>query len=335
MMMMLRALSAALVIFLSACASFPDAPAAVTTPRIENGKLIAADGAALGLEVWRPDAPKAVVVAVHGMNDYAHAFRSAGEAFAKEAVALYAYDQRGFGRSPRFGRWPGVPAMTADLRAAVAAVRSAEPGLPVVVAGHSMGAAVVLAAMKEAPLDADGAILAAPGVWGASQMPLAYRLSLNVAATLAPGKTLTGERAGRQSTDNIPLIREMIKDPLVIKETRLDAILGVVRLMGEGWDASNDVGGRVLVLTGAKDEIIPVKTQQRMAARLCGDVEVKLYPESWHLIFSDLGAAPVWRDAAAFVLATPTKKAAGPAVRAGPAALSCSAEEGGIEGRGR
>lgn len=319
----------------SACTSFPDPPEPTTAPRIEDGRLIAADGAALGLEIWRPDAPKAVVVAVHGMNDYAHSFRIVGEAFVKEEIAVYAYDQRGFGRSPDFGRWPGASVMTADLRAAIAAVRVAEPGLPLVVVGHSMGAAVVLAAMKEGPLDSDGAILAAPGVWGSSQMPALYRVSLNAAALLAPGKTLTGERAGRQATDNIPLIREMINDPLVIKETRIDAVRGVVRLMGRGWDASNEVGGRILVLTGEKDEIVPVKTQQRMARRLCGDVTTLLYPASWHMIFSDLGAAPVWRDAAAFVVETAKTATAGPAVKTGPAASNCSAKTSDIEGRTR
>lgn len=325
----------ALSLFLSGCATFPGAPPQTVTPRIETGRLIAGDGAALGLEVWRPDAPKAVIVAVHGMNDYAHSFRLAGEALSKAGIAVYAYDQRGFGRSPGFGRWPGTPALIADLNAAIAAVRSAEPGLPMVVAGHSMGAAVVLAAMRERALDADAVILAAPGVWGASQMPLPYRLSLNLAAALAPGKTLTGERAGRQATDNIPLIREMIKDPLVIKATRIDAVLGVVRLMGAGWSASNKVGGRILLLTGEKDEIIPVKTQKRLADRLCGDVAAKLYSASWHMIFSDLGAAPVWEDAADFVLETAAKKAAGPVVSPGPAASSCSAESRGIEGRER
>lgn len=327
--------AAAGALLLGGCASLVDAPTPITTPRIESGRLIAADGAALGLEIWRPESPKAVVVAVHGMNDYAHAFRFLGEALAKEGVALYAYDQRGFGRSPDFGRWPGAPTMIADLEAAIAAVRDAEPDLPLVVAGHSMGSAVVLAALKKRALDADAVILAAPGVWGASQMPLAYRLSVNVAALFAPSKTLTGERAGRQATDNIPLIREMIKDPLVIKATRIDAVLGVVRLMGEGWDASDEVGGRILVLTGEKDEIIPVATQRRMAGRLCGPVTFKTYKEGWHMIFSDLGAAPVWRDTAAFILEATGREAAGPAVKPGPAASSCSAETGGIEGRRR
>jgi alpha-beta hydrolase superfamily lysophospholipase len=191
-----------------------------------------------------------------------------------------------------------------------------------------MGAAVVIAAAADEPLDADGAIIAAPGVWGGAQLPIAYRIALNLSAGVAPGKTLTGERAKRQSTDNIPILREMQKDPSVIKSTRLDAVLGVVRLMGDGYDASGEVGGRILFLYGEKDEIIPLKAMLRTSRRLCGAVEMRAYPEGWHLLFRDLQAQTVYRDVAAWVRAAlAAQDAAGPMRRMGPAAIACSGAE--------
>ena len=196
-----------LAVAASACVSFPDAPPASVEPTIEQNALRAADGKALGLAVWRAERPRAVIVALHGMNDYSNAFAGPGAWWADKAeITTYALDQRGFGRSPGFGRWPGTPTLAADLRSAVAAARSAHPDLPVFVVGHSMGAAVVMAAASQAPLDVDGLILAAPGVWGGTALPLPYRLTLNLAASFAPGKTLTGERANRQATDNIRYI---------------------------------------------------------------------------------------------------------------------------------
>ncbi|MEQ8936099.1 MAG: alpha/beta fold hydrolase [Amphiplicatus sp.] len=319
---------AACFLSLTACVSFPDAPPAIVTPHFSGETLISIDGAALGLTAWNAPGPKAVLVAVHGMNDYAHAFAGLGGWLSQhENIAVYAYDQRGFGRSPDFGRWPGEETMIADLSAAVAAAHAAHPGAPLFVLGHSMGAAVVMTAMREGPLDADGVILAAPGVWGGARLPILYRVALNMSASVLPGKSLTGERAGRQATDNIEILREMFADPLVIKETRLDAILGVVRLMGDGWDASNEIGGRILFLYGEKDDIIPVKAMAKTAERLCGDVETRAYPDGWHLLFRDLQAEKVWSDVGAWIDAQ--ADAASPVSGSGPAASSCAGADGG------
>lgn len=291
-----------LVLFvLAGCVSFPDAPPPTVAPAVTANGVRSADGAVLGLQVWRADAPTAVILAVHGMNDYSESFALPGPWWAAAGITTYAIDQRGFGRSPAFGTWPGAPTMKADLRAAVAAVRAEHPGLPLFVLGHSMGAAVVLAAEADDSLRADGLILAAPGVWGDCALPLPLRMSANIAALFAPGKTLTGERAQRQATDNIEVLRKMAADPLVIKETRVDAILGVVRAMGEGFSSAEAVGADALVLYGAKDEIIPPAVMEDVAARLGGQTEVIRYPDGWHLLFRDLQRENVWRDVAAWI----------------------------------
>lgn len=316
---------AALLFGAAGCVSFPPAPPPRIAPHIEGDRLIAQDGAALGLDIWRAPEPKAAIIALHGMNDYGHAFETAGEFWSREAgISLYAYDQRGFGRSPEFGRWPGEGALKADLRSAISAVRAENPETPIFVLGHSMGAAVVMAAAADGVLDVDGVILAAPGVWGGSRLPLPYRVALNVSAGVAPGMMLTGERAKRQATDNIPVLRAMLADPYVIKPTRLDAVLGVVRLMGRAYGASDDIGGRVLFLYGVKDEIIPLKAMRQTARRLCGDVAVTDYADGWHLLFRDLQAEKVWRDVAQWARAGAEKQnAAGPERGLGPAASVC------------
>ena len=293
--------SAFFLITLSACVSFPGAPPAEFTPRFEEDGFHSIDGAVLGLQSWRADNPRAIVVALHGMNDYSHMYDDPAQFWAEKGVTTYAIDQRGFGRSPEFGHWVGEETMIADVRAAVAAARRMHPGLPVFVIGHSMGAGVILAAEAQAPLGADGIVLAAPGVWGGAALPVPYRLSANIAATFAPGKTLTGERAERQATDNIDALREMGRDPLVIKETRLDAILGVTRVMGSAYGGADEVRGAILFLIGEKDEIIPLKAMEKTAMRLSGDVTFRRYPEGWHMLFRDLQAETVWRDVADWI----------------------------------
>jgi len=289
----------------AACVSFPPAPELTGAPRITADTFVSVDGAALGLAAWRAENPRAVILAIHGMNDYSRMFELAGAWWARErSITTYAIDQRGFGRSPGFGTWPGAPALQADLRAAIAAVGRLHPDIPLIVVGHSMGAAVVLtAAATDRALLADGIVLAAPAVWGGAQLSPFYRLALNAAASVAPGKTLTGARAGRQATDNIEILRQMQADPLVIKETTMKSILGVVRIMGEAYAATGEVEGDILFIYGAKDEVIPQKALRKSSQRLGGDVEMQIYPEGWHLLFRDLQAEAVWRGVADWIAA--------------------------------
>ena len=292
-----KLMAAAMLALLSACVSFPPAPTLVAPPVIIGNGLQSVDGAILGLRQWRAESPRAALLAVHGMNDYSHAFDSAATYWAQEAgFTVYGLDQRGFGRSPRFGRWLGAEIMKADIRAAVDALRAAHPDLPIFVLGHSMGAAAVMAAEADVSLGADGLILGAPGVWGGAALPIPYRIAAETAGAFTPGKTLTGERANRQATDNVELLRAMFYDPLVIKETRIDAVVGVTRLMGEAYASPEKIETRSLVLIGERDEIIPVHLQEKVAARLGGDVKTIRYPDGWHMLFRDLQAEVVWKD---------------------------------------
>ena len=309
---------------LAACVSFPPAPARSVGPRFDDGALVSFDGARLPARQWTPGAeasPRAVVIALHGMNDHAGMFEETAAFWAEDyGVLTIAYDQRGFGAAPARGRWAGAASMTADLAAAVAAARADYPNAPLYLVGHSMGAAVVLSAFVrddgDDPEDAleeayraeirrgvDGVVLAAPAVWGGGELPLVYRLALNAAAGLAPGKTLTGERAARQASDNIEALRAMARDPLMIRETRIDAVLGIVRLMDAAWRGAKDLAPetappRALMLMGEKDEIIPVDAQEKLSARLEARLgerfEASSYPDGWHLLFRDLQRRTVW-----------------------------------------
>ncbi|HYN39394.1 MAG TPA: alpha/beta hydrolase, partial [Rhodospirillales bacterium] len=222
-------------LLLLACApvQVPAGPA-VTAPAVHEDVLQAADGARLPLRAWLPESgpPDAVVVALHGFNDYSNFFDGAGRFLAGRGIASYAYDQRGFGAAPNRGLWPGDNALTTDLRAAIAAVRSRHPGTPLFLFGESMGGAVVMTLLAEPqPPAVDGAVLAAPAVWGRSSMPWYQTTVLWMAVHTFPWSRVSGGGLGIQASDNIEMLKALGRDPLVIKGTRVDAVWGLVNLM--------------------------------------------------------------------------------------------------------
>jgi len=142
-------------------------------------RYVTRDGLRLGLKHWDASAPFAAIVALHGMSDYSNAFAIPASWWAEHGITTYAYDQRGFGRSPQLGIWPGNDVMRRDLGDFVDVVKARHPGLPVYVLGESMGGAVAMTAFaSNDPPKADGLILVSPAVWSQKTMPLSYRVAL-------------------------------------------------------------------------------------------------------------------------------------------------------------
>lgn len=288
----------------------------VSTPRLGDGVVVAADGAELPLRSWPATGrPEAVIVALHGFNDYGNAFDLPGGWWARHGITTYAYDQRGFGATADSGIWPGTDNLVRDLGSVVAAVRDRHPGVPVFLAGESMGGAVIIAALAAtragdsgaAPLSesvsagVDGVVLAAPAVWGRKTMGPAHRALLWLSAHLAPAARVTGRGLGVTPSDNTEMLRALGRDPLVIKETRIDALYGLVDLMDEALAGSGRVSVPALVLYGDRDEIIPPRSTDLMLEHMRGDRRYVRYPDGYHMLFRDLQAETVWRDVKAWI----------------------------------
>lgn len=279
-------------------------------PRFEGDVFIAHDGARLGLSVWLPPEGtpvRAVVVGLHGINDYARTFEGAGPWWAARGIATYAYDARGHGRSPRRGVWGGEALMLRDAWTALRVARAAHPGVPVVAVGESMGAATIMAAAgarNEPPLPADRLVLVAPAVWGWSNLPLAYRTTLWLGAHGLGRRPVTAPRAVTRrirASDNEPMLRALGRDPLMQFETRIDVIYGLVRLMERAYDAAGRLPPPTLLLYGEKDQIVPRPAVARTVARLPAHVRTVSYPDGWHMLLRDRQAPAVWADIDAFI----------------------------------
>jgi alpha-beta hydrolase superfamily lysophospholipase len=287
------------------------------TPRFSGTNFVAADGQVLPLRKWLPSGAsgngevKAVILALHGFNDYSNAFEGPGAAWAKRGIATYAYDQRGFGAAPGRGFWPGRAALAADVATAARILRRRYPGVPLYLLGDSMGGAVAVVAMtgeSGTPVpDVDGVILTAPAVWGRATMDLLPRLALWGGVRLVPGLTLTGRGLEIKPSDNIAMLRALSRDPLVIKETRVDTIYGLVDLMDAALDSASLLDVPLLVMYGAKDEIVPKTPIRRFVGSLPPEcrhrAKLAWYKDGYHMLLRDLEGPVVAADVASWVLA--------------------------------
>ena len=296
---------------LTACspklATSPDIPSSFSSPYIADHIFVSFDSAELPFEVWLPtDEPTGVIIALHGLNDYSNFIKNSASFFNEKKLAIYAYDQRGFGKSATRGRWSGWQAMTEDLATFVALIKQIHPGIPVYILGESMGGAVTIVTMSKGnPPDVNGVILVAPAVWARSEMPLYQRFALWMAAHTIPWKKVTGQSLGVTASDNIEMLRKLGKDPLVIKETRIEVLYGLSNLMDKAFDSAELFNTTTLILYGEKDEIIPWKPvsnfYQRLPLRSRDQQRMILYENGYHMLLRDLQSAKVLAEIARWI----------------------------------
>lgn len=286
---------------MSACAAGgPIATPATVADTPET--LAASDDSRVAASVWLVDQPKAVIAALHGYGDYGHlTFRRAAAYWQGRGIATYAPDQRGFGRNPSRGKWPGAEGLIEDAVAYLADIRARHPCAPLVLIGHSMGGGVALAAAGRGA-EIDGLVLATPAIWGGERLNPLHRGAAWLAAMLFPEQRFSGRGVVRiQASDNIEALRELSRDPLYLSPPSAREIFGLVRLTDMARRSTGSVRIPALMLLGAKDQIVPNGAVRAVFSEVKGPRRVIEYPEGWHLVFRDHQAKTVWRDVADWI----------------------------------
>ena len=265
------------------------------------------DGARMPVRVWLPrsGAVRAVILALHGMNDSRDAWELSGPALAEHGIAVYAPDQRGFGAAPGRGVWPGAGRLVDDAAEMTRLAGGTHPGATLFVMGESMGGAVAmcLAARPDHPAIA-GTVLLAPAVWSSTQIGPLLTASLWTAATIAPNWKLTGRNLPIQvqPSDNIAALYRLSYDPLTLTATRASALRGLVALMTRAAIAAAHVHGRVLVAYGAHDQLVPPQATAASWERLPAGVRRGYYARGYHLLMRDRDRDQVIGDVASWIL---------------------------------
>jgi len=279
-------------------------------PQLNDTSFISFDGTVLPLQRWLPsggmEAAKVLFIAVHGFNDYSNFIKKGAEFFVARNIAVYSYDQRGFGKAPVRGRWSSTGTMAEDLRTLVRLMTERYPTTRTYLLGHSMGGAVVIQAMAgEDHPGVSGAILVSPAVWARSTMPFYQTGVLWLAAHTIPWYRVTGEILDRHACSDNNVLQELGSDPLVIKETRFDTIYGLQNLMDDAFASADRFRLPSLVLYGRHDEIIPqepvLDAYKRFPLAPGSEKQLILYENGYHMLLRDLHGEDVMHDIVAWV----------------------------------
>jgi alpha-beta hydrolase superfamily lysophospholipase len=282
------------------------------------------DGTEIVTYRWDPAGqPRAAVQLTHGMGEHALRYAHVAKLLTDAGYVVYAQDQRGHGatadpEAPGDLGEGGWPALVDDISLLTARIRAEQPGVPLILLGHSMGSFAVQQYLLDHGDDVDGVVLTGTAVIDLLEPALDLDQPLDLAmfnAPFQPARTdfdwlsrdeavvdayiadpLCGFGIDAQSAKGMFIGARRLADPAQLSAIR--SSLPVYIAVGE----ADPVNGGLTLLTPLTD---------RLAAAGLRDVTVRTYPGGRHEILNETNSSEViaqliqWADRVTAAAANP------------------------------
>ena len=289
--------------------------------------LNANDRSRLYVNQWLPDGPpKALVMLSHGMAEHSGRYARLAEALCGAGYGVYALDQRGHGRTADEGTLglyaekDGWNKVVGDLASLNQHIGQQQPGVPIVLLGHSMGSYIAQAYLLHHSASLNGAILS-----GSNFQPVAlYGAARVIARVERLRQGLRGRSAlieflsfgsfnkafkptrtafdwlSRDPTE----VDTYINDPLCgfrcTNQLWIDLLGGLQQISKASNLSQIDPGLPILVMGGECDPVSEGKRLKSLAHALreagCQNLQLNIYPQARHEVFNETNRDEVTAD---------------------------------------
>lgn len=271
--------------------------------------FVDAQGVTIHYYSWKAAKPKAVLQLTHGLGDHALRYEEVAQDLVRAGYTVYADDHRGHGATgmqqhggdtSKLGKLGpgGLRATIEDVRQFTTVIRDANPGLPLVLLGHSWGSLMAQIVINDHADEYDGVVLTGT----------AYRTLTDM-----NGGNLNKQHAHLGTTGNEWLSRDpavaqaFSDDPLTFYAAALQlfGIADGLRLLGKPTkNIARDIP--LLIMIGSEDSL----GGEQSIAKLASDyvhrsklthVEAIVYPGARHEIFNETNRDEVIADLVAWL----------------------------------
>ena len=308
----------------SACATRappPAAPPAVEGVTHLEDRFAGQGGLELYAQSWRPAAPRGVVVLVHGLKDHSARYAELAGRLASDGVAVYAADLRGHGRSPgERGFIADFSGYVADLEIFLARVRTREPGLPLILFGHSMGGAIATTYALAHPTELQGLVLSAAALQlGPEVSPVLVKITRNLGRKHPRWRVLKLKpRHFSRDPKVVADVRgaDLLVDPRKVPASTAAGLIGAIEHIQADMEK---LAVPVLILHGEQDRITPPDGSRALYRRAgVVDKQLTIVPGAYHDLLHEPGHDAILTAIQGFVRGHLKAPAAAPVVGAPP-----------------
>lgn len=251
------------------------------------------DGTELFYRSWIPEKPTAkALLLFHRGHEHSGRWQEFVDLLALDDLAVFAWDQRGHGRSPgERGAAENFAVITKDLETFVRHVsREHEIELENIIAlGHSMGAVSVAAWVHDYAPPIRAMVLAT----AAFRVRLYVPLALPALRLMKPAKVTSYVRS-RMLTHDTDEARRYDEDPLIFRSIPTNMLIGLSETGARLVRDAGAINTPTLMIAAGTDWVVSVDAQREFFNGLSSSVKrMHVFPAAHHAIFHERERADV------------------------------------------
>jgi alpha-beta hydrolase superfamily lysophospholipase len=275
-------------------------------PESTLSTFTASDGDNLAVQDWylaEGARQRAAVLVVHGLGEHAGRFDRLARTLNEWGFTVRSYDQYGHGESD--GTRGGLPhpnRLLDDLADLVESTRVRNPGVPLIVIGHSLGGLVASSFVARTLHAVDALVLSSPAL--AVRISPVQRLLMAVVPRVAPNLTVGNGLDPQYLSHDRRIVQQYLNDPRV--HDRVSARMArfiedegvLVRSRAPSWNVPT-----LLMYAGDDRMVDPAGSDMFAASAPQRFVTARRFDGLYHEIFNERDAQPVfdclqsWLDA--------------------------------------
>ena len=259
------------------------------------------DGRKLFCRFWSSDRPRALLLIFHGIGEHGGRYRPLAEYFVSRGISVMAPDQRGAGLSREDHKSLSHYAeLREDLPRIIDEGRRWAGNIPLILAGHSLGALTILKSLAIFhPPGLRGVIFSSPAL--RSRSPRPRLLGVRILGRLLRRFRLTFD-AGSSYLSHDPLMVEAhLRDPLINHRFTAGFLRDVLDVMAEVRREVRSLPCPALILYAGDDHLVNPEATRQFVENLSGDKEAVCYETAYHEVLNEVNREEVYAKVAEWI----------------------------------
>lgn len=228
----------------------------------------------------------ASVILVHGIGEHSGRYQHAAEFFSPFGLEFYTFDQIGHGKSSGKRGAESYQQVFEIITNLINRLRNKQPDIPILLYGHSMGGAIVLAYGLDHPEFISGVIASSPAIGLANPLPDRVFQFLGLMMRLFPDLTIQNGLNLQGLSQDPSVAEKYLSDPLV--HNRVSLRLGIdLYKTGKRLLDQSTYPLPLLLLQGDKDILVDPNATDRFAEKIRGNVTYHRITGGFHELHNE------------------------------------------------